>query len=359
MNALSRPNRRIPSSGNLLEAWEQRVEQLPNVKRIEPANHAFLQSCLQSNADSYLTSPLYFLYTGRNGLWAYSAFGKSILFCWHPNREGHVLVFPASDAASLKALASLLRMLPTPPLGLRLARVPTDASLDKITNGLKAVTGRSLTHRILSEDVMDWRYPARILATENLVTLLGRKLGDVRNGLARARRYQAVRAPLQADLHKNGLSRLIHQWAARTSVSRESYFDRYDFHESLFSMLRGQSAMAEGMVFLIDGQIEAVSLWDVSKGAKPTANLHANISNPQFPRLAELALVETASALHASGVEFLNLGGSETESLDFFKNKFCPALSLELCSIDITLSEDAIVPSFSSVTKKSFYDQAG
>jgi hypothetical protein len=59
-----------------------------------------------------------------------------------------------------------------------------------------------------------------------------------------------------------------------------------------------------------------------------------NLCNVACRGLPEFLINATAEKLHANGIPFLNLGGSETAGLDRFKNKFAPALSITLCSLE-------------------------
>ena len=82
----------------------------------------------------------------------------------------------------------------------------------------------------------------------------------------------------------------------------------------------------------------------MSNAQRKTANLYMNLCNTAYRGLPEFLIRATAEKLHANGIPFLNLGGSETAGLDRFKNKFAPAFSLALCSLEANRSALLLTP---------------
>lgn len=44
--------------------------------------------------DTYLNSPLYYVLTGRKGVWVHEGFGAVMVVCAHPHVADRLLVFP-------------------------------------------------------------------------------------------------------------------------------------------------------------------------------------------------------------------------------------------------------------------------
>jgi hypothetical protein len=83
--------------------WEQQVESLEQVERVGPDALDRLCALLkpENDIDSYVTSPTYYLFTGRKGRWIYRDGEAFVPFCWHPNVAGQVLVFPQRGKAPI------------------------------------------------------------------------------------------------------------------------------------------------------------------------------------------------------------------------------------------------------------------
>ena len=322
-----------------VEAWEQHIEQLSNVARVTLTDYAQLKSYFQhySDADTYLTSPAYYFFTGRNGLWTYSKGEQKILFCWHPNREGQVLIFPPVDNKATALLAELLQILPVPPSGLKLARMKAGTPTDNLVQHLKSNGDRLIEFSIQREDVLDWRYPVRVLSTALVARTVGNKFRNVRKGLIHAQKHSIRKVALSLATQQQDLRQLLHEWASQSSKTKEEYADLYETYDSLFVMAAKATHAIDGLVYYVGDKIEAISLWETPSDTTNTANLYANFCNTSLDGLAEYTFVSICDVLSNKGIEMLNLGGSETSSLDFFKNKFRPAVSIDLCSIDIKL----------------------
>ncbi|HPF79095.1 MAG TPA: hypothetical protein PLF01_07355, partial [Alphaproteobacteria bacterium] len=75
-------------------------------------------------------------------------------------------------------------------------------------------------------------------------------------------------------------------------------------------------------------------LWEVPLKGKMIGNcmVHCTLYDRG---LSELLHYEMAKSLYEDGVEYLCLGGAETEGLDFFKRKMNPINSIELVTITL------------------------
>jgi hypothetical protein len=121
--------------------------------------------------------------------------------------------------------------------------------------------------------------------------------------------------------------------------SDEEYDLLYAPYESLFSWSLNQSSGLAGITIFVDGEIQAVGLWDISNVYRKTANLYVDFCNVQITGLSEFLMVECCKTIRDSGIQFVNLGGSESKGLDTFKKKFHPVISIDLCSIEIQIDE--------------------
>jgi len=342
-----------------ISLWEHQVDALPHVTKVLPSDYLRLEAILRmaSDVDSYLTSPTYYLFTGRNGLWRYSSNGGDVLFCWHPNHQGHVLIFPPVIEDDIAAVRDLLQILPQPPEGLSLARIKAGEHGANVTGMLQS-SCRSLNFSVVKESVLDWLYPVRILSTDLVRQTAGNKFRNVRKGLIHMRAHDVRKEKLDLRVHKQAVRSLLHRWASLSSKTKEEYAELYDTYDRLFALSHKLSDSLEGLVYFVDGNIEAVSLWDVSEGAKRTANLYVNFCNTDIEGLSDYTVVSVCDVLSRRGIDLLNLGGSEISSLDFFKCKFRPVINIDLLSVDINLGSASEVLNAEHRTTGVQYAQA-
>ena len=317
--------------------WEQEFESIQGVTRLTEEDLPRMQKMLSSceDADCYLTSAIYYVFTGRKGLWVYERDHAFIFVCWHPNVNGQILIFPQLTNHSLDLVAELLPVMPEPTAGIRLARVKKDVA-DLNTSAL-TVTRRE-------EDVLDWKFPVRILSTETVTAMSGKDFMYIRNRLRQLHKHSVRVMSCDAIHYSKALESLLHRWATHNAQSPEEYENLYSPYENLFSMSMEPSSNLSGFMFFVDDVLEAVSLWDVSNHTQRTANLFVNICNTQIKGLSEFLTFKCCETLQNQGIKFLNLGGSEWASLDVYKKKFCPAISVEIDSMDVEYNVKSMLP---------------
>jgi hypothetical protein len=321
------------------KVWEHRLEEIPGISRIPENDFTRLRQLLASceDPDSYLTSPVYYSFTGRRGLWVYEKDKAFVLACWHPNVSGQVLIFPQLIKSETDLVADLLSVIPEPTSGVRIARVKSaDAAEHKNLN----FDNRHISLERREEDVLDWKYPAHILSTDDVAALSGHKFMSIRNRIRQLKNYSVDVMPFDAISHSRALENLLHRWANYNAANREEYEQLYAPYETLFSQSIDKPPGLSGLMTFVDGQLQAVSLWDVSNVKEKTANIYVNFCNTDFRGLSEYSMVATCKSLLDQSVHYVNLGGSETASLNFFKKKFDPALSIDLCSVEAKIVDD-------------------
>lgn len=312
--------------------FEEWLEQSQYVERINDANISRLTRLLASeiDVDSYAVSPAYYAYTGRRGLWLYHYDGTFLPMCWHPNVEGQMLVFPPRGQKNYAAVTALLNEAPSPPRGFLLARFkPQEIGQLKT---LYAFVSR-VSFEPIEEEVLDWRYPARILSTLNTTQMLGHEYMLIRNRVRQTKKYTVDTERLSLK-HIPEIERLALRWANKQAENPEELIDLVTPYKETLRLYKQRELGLGGLVFIVDGQIQATTIWDISNPEHKIANLYMNLCNVSYRGLSEFSIKATAAILCEDGVPLLNLGGSETASLDHYKNKFSPAISVHLCSLE-------------------------
>lgn len=323
------------SKTDVQASWEADFESVTGVTRIHELNEFVLYNALAAcmNRDTYLSSPNYFIFTGRRGLWLYQHDDVFLVVCWHPNVRGQILIFSPFSNMSYNKLSDVLAVMPVPPNGTHLARVENVFQYDAqaMRHGNRFVTMEPYEERVL-----DWRYPAYILSTEDVSSLKGKRFMRVRNRVNHFRQGDVKILPLDMRHHSVSVGKLLHKWANAHATSPEEYIALYDPHENLLFRSIEDDKGLSGLLVLIDEEIQAVSLWDVSCGLPNFANLFVNISNPVINGLSEFTMVKTCQHLARTNISYLNVGGSETEGLDVYKRKFRPVRCLDMSTINVT-----------------------
>ena len=312
--------------------FEDWLEQSEYVERVTDANISHFVKLLASevDVDSYAISPAYYAFTGRRGLWLYHYDGTYLPVCWHPNVDGQILIFPPRGKKNFAAITAFLNEAPSPPQGFLLARFkPQEIGQLKT---FYAFVSR-VSFEPIEEEVLDWRYPARILSTLNTAQMLGHEYMLIRNRVRQTNKYSVDVQPLLIK-HVPEIEILALRWANRQAEKPDELIDLVTPYKETLRLLKQQKLGLDGLVFSVDGQIQAVTMWDVSNPEHRIANLYMNLCNVTYRGLSEFSIKATAVKLCEAGIPLMNLGGSETAGLDHYKNKFAPVLSVNLCSLE-------------------------
>ena len=327
-------------SQDAIKTWERMVECLDGVQRITPSTKRWFTDVLakDDDLDSYLTSPTYYSFTGRKGLWTYTHGNTHIPFCWHPNVQGQILVFPPRGDAAPEALKNLLEKIPEPPVGINLVRIKSESALSQPATHTAIDGNREINFVPIIERVLDWKYPVRVLSTEKTAHMTNPAFKRIRNRIRKAEGYNIQTEPL-TNTNRRDVERFIRHYAAGHSTHKDQAKEFVHLYSTMLDELKTTNSRMTGAAFRIDGQIVAFTLWDVSNTQNPTANRHANLCDNSYVGLSDYVMKATAHTLYAQGIHRLNIGGSETASLDDYKNKFLPAISINLCSVQAVIDD--------------------
>lgn len=312
--------------------YETLLDQEQSVERIFDHDLEKLSGLLtkENDVDSYLSSVVYYAFTGRRGLWLYRHGRTFVPFCWHPNLDGQILVFPPRGEKDFAAIVSLVQDIPVPPRGFLLARFKD--------NDIKALQAedRSFyqgTCAVVEENVLDWKYPVRILSTAHLASAEGGKFRRIRNRVRHIENL-TVHAEALEPKHVPCLRKLAEEWASFKSSEGEDLLDLTDPYLRLLGLVGCKGVNLKGLIFRMHRRVQAVTMWEVT--GDETANMYVNLcSNEQCVGLSDYAIKTTADRLFQEGVSLMNLGGSESPELDYFKMKFDPVSSINIYSLEV------------------------
>ncbi len=294
----------------------------------------------KARVDSYLNSALYYLITGRKGAWLYKSSHSALIVCHHPHIEDRLIVFPEIGKADYELTASILKDLDVPKNGVQLARYSEDEiialkhQLSKVD--YTPVAGIS----VIEENMMDWRYPIHILDTEKVSTLGKGKLSpkakesfkQIRKKF-RSAKETITHAPLHKDNGLRFMKAALKVWEGNMIFEEKDTEDMAAFYEEFFKIIEKYPETLNGLLFTQGRKPVGFCIWD--QISPDTANSLINLGDRSIKGLSDYQVVSTCTELLKEGIKYLNVGGSETPSLDAFKTKYQPHRTLPVLSADV------------------------
>lgn len=274
------------------------------------------------NIDSYLLSAIYYRLTGRKGAWVYSNEVGFVIVAKHPHINNSLMIFPeVYNDSDFSLTAEVIQDINDGKNEICFCRY-TYLDFAKLNSQLP----NSLTLELIPEENLDWKYPLRILDTQVVSELKGGRFEKIRNKCLRVGKDVSI-IPIN---DKNQLSLMISVlklWERRLISSGKEADDMFGFYIELFNLFKNGFEVS-GLCFLRQGNPIGFTVWDVC--CDGVANLFVNLSDPTITGASDYQLVNTCRYLQKMGIQLLNTGGSETDSLDAFKNKYVPAISHEV-----------------------------
>jgi len=348
-----------PSISQEMNDWEAELMLHPRFLRVTKENRGLFFTILnkENDLDTYATSPAYYALTGRKGFWLYQNENSYVPICWHPNTDGQILVFPPRGANNNLIMQRLLAEIPAPPCGIRLARLSEENySSDWLAKATRAI-GRKVRLIPIQETVLDWRFPVHILSTTVVASLEGNHFLRTRNYVKHLKQRNVQIEHLTRE-HTAHVMDFVFRWANKRTTNVNELIELISPYQETFSLLDDEALHLDGLVIKIDGQIQAVTMWERPNTKTGIANALVNLCNTSIKGLSDFAMKVTSEELLSQSILHINYGGSETEGLDNFKKKFLPTYSIPLRSIEAVVEgEDAILTSLIAIQKNRLKDR--
>ena len=276
------------------------------------------------NHDSYGFSSVYNIFTGRNGLWQYVQDDVVAFVMRHPNIEYKYVVLPAFSMYNCDLTYGHTYKLFTelcdkyPDVHFQLGRIPKEwcTECDKY-------------FQYMEENVLDWKYPCRILSTQLVTELYGTKLQQVRQRLNQLDKTGLVVQSIDIEKDKSALIEATYEWATTHDKEKYTYEDLVSPSLYLFNLMGSGRFNLYGQKVTRDNKIKAFCIYEQNQ---IIANEFSISADNNIPGLSEFQMYQMCTKLYSMGTRYVNIGGSETVGLDRFKKKFNPIISHELCS---------------------------
>lgn len=125
---------------------------------------------------------------------------------------------------------------------------------------------------------------------------------------------------------------LIELWSERNLGSIYSKDDLTSPYRYLMRLAERLDDL-QCVVVYAGNRMAGFNIWENPTGQPDTANSLGCMVDVAVKGAPEFVRHEACKALHAQGIPYLNIGGSETPTLDAYKRKFRPARSYQLSSV--------------------------
>lgn len=283
-------------------------------------------ACVPTNMltfyDSYMYSPVYMLFTGRNGAWVYQNKGITNFVLSHPNQDNSLVILPAFDVHNGKLYSNISQN-----IAMNVDNSNTNISLGRFPM-LEQNTIDTTKFILVSEDLLDWKYPTRILSTNDVYNLRGKNFQQIRQRLNQLNKTILHSKDIQINKDKTELLNVVYEWANNHNSDKYNYDDLTSPYRKLLELMSNKNLNLYGKKILLNGQIKSFCIYEIVN--ETIANEFAISADKNIPGLSEYQIYEMCKTLHDKGIKYVNLGGSETEGLDRFKKKFAPVISHHL-----------------------------
>jgi hypothetical protein len=309
------------------------------------------------SADAYVRSPLYFAFTGRKGLLYLRLKSAEFIACIHPNDIATLLLFipfvydAPSFRSCLKTLTHNLKAGPKSSLfglfalfdNVQIARVPKNL----IDAGGLSDSSIERGCRLQREDKLDWTYPSYDVSLSRSVHPSGAQFAAYRNKLNKYSNRDVTAVPftdVPGDERAAAILAISERWA-ENKVTEEWSRSKLDFSiDDLVEPYEYLSELALNPLFSVNGiflkkssKYIAFRLWEDNGNHGDAVASFAALSALHEPGCCEYLYYWAARRLLELGYKEMCIGGSESEGLDSFKQKFCPIRAHELYTVSLDI----------------------
>lgn len=282
--------------------------------------------------DSYIVSPLYYRITGRKGAWYYKSKNAFVVVMQHPHKVNTLLVFPELGDGEYTLTASVLQKLYRMDHDIQLARY-TGENIEQLKRALDHLKDNIVDDlEVFNEDSLDWRYPVHILNTQTVIEMKGKSFEEIRSRIRKTEGDITFEHLNRATAVKQ-MRAALKFWEGNMIMAGRDTDDMSEFYEEFFKIIENYTGRWDGIIFYKEKRPVGLLVWE--EVSQDIANGLINIGDTTINGLSDFQIVTLSQILNDRGVRFLNVGGSETESLDHYKCKFMPEISVQLHSAKV------------------------
>ncbi|MCP4392937.1 MAG: hypothetical protein GY804_01510 [Alphaproteobacteria bacterium] len=232
-------------------------------------------------------------------------------------------------------LKDLIEEMPVPANGLQLARVLTEDA-QELKSKLSSSMDTTQFH-IVEEKVLDWQYPIHILSTKDVAEAKGNKFRNIRNSCNQVTKLHGMHVFECGYEHASeAVEQFINNWKesfSKEEITAEEWMESFMFVRDLIE--NNDHDLETVVIGDRDKNIASIEIFEKPIMPNQAANMLTSLAVYGKKGLSELSHRLVCKSLYQSGIEKVNIGGSETASLDFHKRKFNPIESRHLSTIEV------------------------
>ncbi len=278
--------------------------------------------------DSYLQSPVYQFTLGRKGWKMYVRENVYLSVFQHPLLSDTLIISP-EVGGNFDLMVDVLNSLVHSGKKVQLGRFQRH-HFDKLYAALERRPS-PLIHTIVEkeEEVMDWKFPARNIKTAYVAAMNGQECRGIRRANNHINNNADISIMEYSDSRfLDACEAAVLSWAATVVFSgKKPEYDMKDYYYGLFNILQQYPDMFDGYALVSGGEAVGCSIWE--KTSKQSVTPVANVSKQSVKDLSTFNISTTCIMLNDQGVANYNMGASETEGLDKFKQGFQDKLDQE------------------------------
>lgn len=297
----------------------------------------YFKNIQHHSQDSYLQSLLYYKITGRKGAWIYTDEDSFLIVCQHPHEMHTMLVFCEVGSKTFDLTFSVLCQLYQSHHKIRLARYSIEDYEQLQKRLAKEPFNIIEALNIVEEDQMDWLYPVHIYDTGVVSSMDGSAYNRIRAKYKKVEKQEVTFRPLDKKTAIRDMSAALKYWEGSMIANNKDTDDMSAFYERFFELLGDYTEPYDGLLYFQGRKPLGFVVWDQVNNTQ--ANSFINLADISVSGLSDFQTVTTCKTLKDKNVQYLNVGGSETENLDQFKQKFTPICSIPLISIEVVYKD--------------------
>lgn len=283
--------------------------------------HSFVANNFTEDKESYAYSLGYYLITGRKGAWIYGDENFIFIACYHPNIDNEFLFFaPLYNQEKVFSVSRLIGL-----DTIKIARVSTE----------QQTTSDAI--RQDEESVMDWIFPSHTLSTKNVNSFEGPEFRRARRAF---RDFQDSSVEIISSYTSTeSLLPLLKKQAK--FLSKNQTLSEQEILNSLIEGIRVYDQNKDQIniaLFYMDKNPMGIVLWD--KTLDNHSNLLWLIHDIDQKNIGYWLYWNLCTFLNDQGIDYLNVGGSETAGLNEFKSNFAPVQSFSCSNLLIDVAQE-------------------
>lgn len=299
-----------------------RIKRINSIKSLLP----YLED-YKNTSDSYLVSPNYYLLTGRKGLYIFKKHDSHLLFCNHPNQNDSFLVFPLFKTNQIQTLTSFVEEF------YELKKIQVIRFQSRHMN---LYQNSPIKIRVLTEEILDWKFPSVQISTESVCNLIGGKFKDLRYNISKVEVEDIKLEAFHYEKHFSSSIELTKKWCNRNISKKFNFENLFSLYSEILNNYKFMEGMIGYVLYYKDNLVAFNFLEKTIFSEEEMVSL-AFIADVDYKGIPSFMRYMVCKSLYPN-TKTITIGGAETYGLYKFKKKLNPINEIELNTLEITVA---------------------